>query len=80
MRKPAFCIWENKSAGQLHGNHTADQHLCFCYMDSTIPLLLKTKISSLYPSLAVGPGNPEDRFSPNAAQVRPTIPLLTVQI
>ena len=24
----------------------ADQHLCFCYKDSTIPLLLKFEISS----------------------------------
>ena len=27
-------------------NCTADQCLCFCYMDSTIPLLSKSKISS----------------------------------
>ena len=25
MRKPAFCICENKGAHQLHGNHAADQ-------------------------------------------------------
>ena len=30
MRKLAFCICENKDA---------DQHLCFRYTDSTIPLL-----------------------------------------
>ena len=29
VRKPAFCICENKGADQLHGNRTADQHLCF---------------------------------------------------
>ena len=29
MRKPAFCIYENKDADQLHGNHVADQRLCF---------------------------------------------------
>ena len=29
MRKPAFCICENKDADQLRGNHEADQRLCF---------------------------------------------------
>ena len=39
MRKPAFCICENKNADQLRGNREADQRLCFRYGDSTIPLL-----------------------------------------
>ena len=39
MRKPAFCICENKGADQLRGNREADQRLCFRYIDSTIPLL-----------------------------------------
>ena len=39
MRKPAFCICENKDADQLRGNREADQRLCFSYIDSTIPLL-----------------------------------------
>ena len=47
LRKPDFCICENKTADQLCGNHTTDQRLCFCYMDSTIPLLPKSKISRL---------------------------------
>ena len=35
----------------------ADQRLCFHYIDSTIPLLPKSKISSLLPSsVAVQPG------------------------
>ena len=50
MRKPAFCICENKDADQLRGNREADQCLCFRYIASTIPLLLKYKISSLSPS------------------------------
>ena len=41
IRKPLSCICENK------GNHAADQCLCFCYIDTTILLLLKSKISSL---------------------------------
>ena len=38
---------ENKDADQLRGNREADQRLCFRYLDSTIPLLPKYKISSL---------------------------------
>ena len=49
-RKQALCICENKDADQLHGNREADQRLCFRYMDSTIPLLPNSKISSLQPS------------------------------
>ena len=48
MRKPAFCICENKDADQLRGYYReADQRLCFRYTDSTTPLLPKYKISSL---------------------------------
>ena len=47
MRKPAFCR-ENKDA---------DHRLCFRYMDSTIPPLSTSKISSLLSSsVAVQPG------------------------
>ena len=57
MIKPVFCICENKDADQLCGNCTTDQRLCFRYMDSVIPLLPKSEISSLYPSsVAVQPG------------------------
>ena len=57
MRKPAFSICENKDADQLRGNREADQRLCFRYTDSTIPLLSKSEISSLWPSsVAVQPG------------------------
>ena len=47
MRKPVFCICENKDADQLRGNREADQRLCFRYIDSTIPLLSKSEVSSL---------------------------------
>ena len=50
MRKPDFCICENKDADQLRGNRETDQRLCFHYMDSTIPLLSKSEISKLSPS------------------------------
>ena len=49
MRKPDFCLGKNKGADQLHSNCEADQCLCFCYMDNTIPLHLKSEISSFYP-------------------------------
>ena len=47
LRKPAFCICENKDADQLRGNCEADQCLCFRYADSKIPLLPKSEISCL---------------------------------
>ena len=47
VRKPAFCICENKDADQLRGNHEADQRLCFRYMDCTIPLLPKRNFKPL---------------------------------
>ena len=47
MRKPAFCICENKDADQLRGDREADQRFYFRYIDSTIPLLSKSEISIL---------------------------------
>ena len=46
MGKPTICIGENKDADQLRGHREADQRLYFRYSDSTIPLLLKSEISS----------------------------------
>ena len=48
MRKPDFCICENKDADQLRGDREADQRLCFRYTDSTIPLLSESGVSSLW--------------------------------
>ena len=48
MRKTDFCLCENKGADQLCSNCEADQRLCFCYSDSTIPLLDKSEFSSFY--------------------------------
>ena len=57
MRKPAFCICENKDADQLPSDQEADQCLCFRYTDSTNPLLPKYEISSLqFSSVVVQPG------------------------
>ena len=66
-------IYENKG---MRGSHTADQPLCFSYIDSTIPLLSKSEISSLaifcgsaerFVSNLVG--NPEDRFSHDVTHI-----------
>ena len=47
VRKPDFCLGENKGADQLRSNCEADQRLCFRYSDSIIPLLLIANISSI---------------------------------
>ena len=47
MRKPAFCICEKKDPDELRVVGAADHHFCFRYIDSKIPLLLKSEISSL---------------------------------
>ena len=51
MRKPTFCMCENKGADQLRSNYEADQHLCFPIKASTVtvPLLC------LWSSVCVGP-------------------------
>ena len=75
MRKPAFCICENKGEDQLRGNRTADQCLCFRPTGSTILLPPKFKISSLYLMLLSVlfvsdlVGNPEVRFSYDEAHM-----------
>ena len=56
MRKPAFWQCENKSTDQLHGYYAADQPLCYHYIESTIPLLSRSEISSLLsPHVVVQP-------------------------
>ena len=77
MRKPAFCLFENKDADQLRGNREADQRLCFRYTDNTTPLLTTYEnfkhlanfcdCTARFVSDLVG--NPEDRFSHNEAQL-----------
>ena len=53
IRKSVICICKNKGADQLCSNCTADQHLCFRYTDSTIPLLIKAEISSFYDCISI---------------------------
>ena len=63
MRKPTFCICENKDVDQLRGNHReADQRLCFAtrIVQSLFFLNPKFQASSnllwLYSPASVGPG------------------------
>ena len=76
MRKPTICIGKNKGADQLRSNREADHRLCFRYTDSTIPLLLKSEISSFKPAsdtvqpVCVGPvRKPQCWFSHEVAQI-----------
>ena len=55
MRKPDFCICENKSADQLRVYHAADQNLFIPLIDSTMALLPKSDISIIC-QVCVGSG------------------------
>ena len=63
MRTPAFCICENNDADQLRSNFAVDQRLCFCYTDSTIPLLPESESHLLWPYslVCVEPGRKSRR-------------------
>ena len=74
VRKPAFCICENKDADQLRGNREADQRLCIRYTNSRILLLPKLKTNQasrhlLWLFVWDLVGNLEDRFSHSEAQM-----------
>ena len=74
MRKTNSCLCENKGADQLCSNCTADQHLCFCYMDSLFLLYLYTKFPAFFCDCTVQfvsglAGNPEDQFSHDLAHI-----------
>ena len=71
MRKPTFCICENKDADQLRGNREADQRLFATRIVQSLYFLNpKFQASShllwLYSPVCVGP---EDRFSHNEAHM-----------
>ena len=75
MRKPAFCIFENKDADQLRGNREADQRLFVFFTTQIVQYLFflnpKFQASSylLWLRSPVYVGNPEDRFSHNEAHI-----------
>ena len=75
MRKPAFCICENKDADQLRSNCAADQRLCFRYTSTSLtrkfkPLAIFCDCTAWFVSDLVG--NPEDQFSHNEAHTNCT--------
>ena len=76
MRKPAFCICENKGTEQLYSNCAADQRLCLRYLivkylysiiPNFKPLAIFCGCTARFVSDLVG--NPEDRFSHDAAHI-----------
>ena len=78
VRKPDFCICENKDADQLRGNREADQRLCFRYIDTVVQSLyfLNSKFHAsshllwLYSLVCVRPGRkPRRPIFHNEAQL-----------
>ena len=68
MRKPAFCIFENKGADQLCGDRTADQRLCFHYIGNLIVQFLcflhlqaSSYLLVIYSRVCVGHGRKHKR-------------------
>ena len=57
MGEPAFCLREIKGANQLRSNPTADRCLYFRYMDSTIPLFVKSETSIFKHRVVFSGGN-----------------------
>ena len=78
VRKPVFCICENKDADQLRGNREADQRLCFYtrIVQSLFYLNPKFQASShllwLYSLVCVRPGRKPRRpvFSERGSYVK----------
>ena len=73
MRKPDCCIYENKGADQLCGNRAADHRPCFCYIVQSL-YILYPKFQAILCGCAAWfvsdlVGNPENRFSHDAAHV-----------
>ena len=68
--KPAFCICENKGVYQLCSNCTADQWVCFRYIDSKIrnfkPLAFFRGCTAWFVLDLVR--NPENKISHDAAK------------
>ena len=56
MRKPAFCICENKDADQLRGNRVADQRLCFATRIVQSLFYLNPKFQAHTITVTVQPG------------------------
>ena len=66
MRKPAFCICENKDADQLRGNHRQYNPSTF-YIQNFKPLAILCGCTAWFVKGLVG--NPEDWFSHHEAHI-----------
>ena len=66
MRKPAFCICENKVADQLRGNRATDQRFCFRYIGCFKPLAIFCCRTARFVLDLVE--TPEDMFSRDVAR------------
>ena len=64
MRKPTFCICENKGADQLCGNGKVDQRLCFYYIVQFLYFL-----NPKFQDCVGGGRKPERLFSHDVAQL-----------
>ena len=71
MRKPTFCIWENKGADQLRGNRALISAFVFptCIVQSLFFLNPKFQARFVWDQV----GNPEDRFSHKEAHMISTL-------
>ena len=72
MRKPDFCLGENKGADQLCSNRQADQ--CFCFHSSNSTISLNFKLLACFCACTARfvsdmVGKPEDQFSGVLAQM-----------
>ena len=86
VRKPAFCICENKTQINFAVTAKLISPFCFRYSGSAIPLLPKSFQASSHIQWLYRPvvwdlvGNPEDRFSHNEAQFTLSVASSTNQI
>ena len=81
VRKPEFCIYENKDADQLRGNREADQRFVFATRIVQSLYILNPKFQALSNLVCVGLGrNPEDRFSHNEAHIMPEMERILITI
>ena len=76
MRKPVCFLHMRKQRRiyRLRDYRAAEQRLCFHYIESTLHLLSKSEVSSMWPSAValyspVCVGNPEERFFQYAAEM-----------
>ena len=67
MRKPAYLRMRKQWPDQLCGNRTADQRLCFCYIDSTLPLLPISRRARWLNGRALGPEREVKGLNPTTA-------------